>query len=139
MAETYTKGLKTLQEKEKLLVTCNFSFAHSVFKRLVSQGRQKVSLCGNGLKTFNFFQNQTNGFVSPVRIKQRSYEQTIKDLFIPLRYRGNIFQTVNPFPYKPWFSLVCSTSLLKRLCQKEKLLVTSNFSFSHSVYYPFAT
>ena len=28
----------------------NFSFSHSVFKRLVSQGRQKVSLCGNGLK-----------------------------------------------------------------------------------------
>ena len=27
----------------------NFSFSHSVFERLVSQGRQKVSLCGNGL------------------------------------------------------------------------------------------
>ena len=27
----------------------NFSFSHSVFKRLVSQGCQKVSLCGNGL------------------------------------------------------------------------------------------
>ena len=36
-------------EKEKLLVTSNFSFSHSVFERLVSQGRQKVSLCGNGL------------------------------------------------------------------------------------------
>ena len=36
-------------EKEKLLFMSNFSFSHSVFKRLVSQGRQKVSLCGNGL------------------------------------------------------------------------------------------
>ena len=27
----------------------NFSISHSVFKRLVSQGRQKVLLCGNGL------------------------------------------------------------------------------------------
>ena len=27
----------------------NFSFSHSVFKRLVSQGHQKVSLCGTGL------------------------------------------------------------------------------------------
>ena len=27
----------------------NFSFSHSVFKKLVSQGHQKVSLCGNGL------------------------------------------------------------------------------------------
>ena len=26
--------------------------AHSVFKRLVSQGRQKASLCGNGLKGY---------------------------------------------------------------------------------------
>ena len=36
-------------EKEKLLVTSNFSFSHSVLKRLVFQGRPKVSLCGNGL------------------------------------------------------------------------------------------
>ena len=28
----------------------NFSFSYSVFKRLVSQGHQKVSLCGSGLR-----------------------------------------------------------------------------------------
>ena len=44
---------------------------------------------------------------------------------------------VNSFPYKPWFLFVCSTNLLKTLWEKEKLLVTSNFSFSHSVFYPF--
>ena len=44
---------------------------------------------------------------------------------------------LNPFPNKPWFLRVCSTSLLKTLWEKEKLLVTSNFSFSHSVFYPF--
>ena len=49
MAESYPKDRKTLWEKEKLLVTSNFPFSHSVFKRLTSQGRQKVSLCGNGL------------------------------------------------------------------------------------------
>ena len=43
----------------------------------------------------------------------------------------------NPFPNKPWFLRVCSRSLLKTLWEKEKLLVTSNFSFSHSVFYPF--
>ena len=43
---------KTLWKKEKLLVTSNFSFSHSVFKSLVPQGRQKVSLCGNGLNLF---------------------------------------------------------------------------------------
>ena len=44
-----------------------------------------------------------------------------------------------PFPNKPWFLLVCSTGLLKTLWKKEKLLVTNNFSFSHSVFYPFPT
>ena len=44
---------------------------------------------------------------------------------------------LNPFPNKPWFLHVCGTSLLKTLWEKEKLLVTSNFSFSHSVFYPF--
>ena len=34
MAEKSPKRLKTLWEKEKLLVTSNFSFSHSVFKRL---------------------------------------------------------------------------------------------------------
>ena len=41
-------------EKEKLLLTSNFSFSHSVFKRPVFQRRQKVSLCGNGLSHFLF-------------------------------------------------------------------------------------
>ena len=43
----------------------------------------------------------------------------------------------NTFPNKPWFLRVCSTSLLKTLWEKEKLLVMSNFSFSCSVFYPF--
>ena len=44
---------------------------------------------------------------------------------------------INPFQNKPWFLRVCSTSLLKTMCEKEKLLVTSNFSFSHGVFFPF--
>ena len=43
---------------------------------------------------------------------------------------------LNPFPNKPWFLRVCSRSLLKTPWEKEKLFVTSNFSFSHSVFYP---
>ena len=38
-----------------------------------------------------------------------------------------------PFSNKPWYSHVCSTSHLKTLWEKEKLLITSNFSFSHNV------
>ena len=44
---------------------------------------------------------------------------------------------INPFPNKRWFLPVCSTSVLKTLWEKEKLLVTSNFSFSHGVFYLF--
>ena len=46
---------------------------------------------------------------------------------------------VNPFPNKPLFLRVFSTSLLcvGTLWEKEKLIVKSNFSFSHSVFYPF--
>ena len=45
--------------------------------------------------------------------------------------------SINPFPNKLWFLRVCSTSLSKTLCEKEKLLVTSNFSFSNCVFYQF--
>ena len=45
--------------------------------------------------------------------------------------------TLNSFQNKPWFLHVHSSSLLKTLWKKEKLLVTTNFSFSHSVFYPF--
>ena len=43
-----SKRVENTVGKGKLLVLSNFSFSHGVFKRLVAQGRQKVSLCGNG-------------------------------------------------------------------------------------------
>ena len=39
------------------------------------------------------------------------------------------------FQNQPWFLHVCSTNLSKTLWEKEKLLVKSNFSFSHSVFF----
>ena len=44
---------------------------------------------------------------------------------------------INSFPNKSWILLVCSTIPLKTLWEKEKLLVTSNFSFSYYVFYQF--
>ena len=35
--------------KGEIACTSNFSFFHNVFKRPLSQTRQMVSLCGNGL------------------------------------------------------------------------------------------
>ena len=43
----------------------------------------------------------------------------------------------NPFPHNDTFWCPGETSLLKTLWEEEKLLVTSNFSFSHSVFYQF--
>ena len=50
MAECSLNGLKTMCEKEKLLITSNFSFSHSVFKRLVLQTRENQGLFGKGFK-----------------------------------------------------------------------------------------
>ena len=52
--------------------------------------------------------------------------------FLPLLVFGpipSVSEGINPFPKKPWFLRVCSTSLLKTVREKEKLLVMSNFSF----------
>ena len=53
-----------------------------------------------------------------------------------VRFRIPSLSSGNPFPNKPWLLCVCSTSLLKTLWEKEKLLMMSNFSFSHGVSYP---
>ena len=46
-------------------------------------------------------------------------------------------QMVNPFPLNETFWRPWETSLLKTLWENEKWLITSNFFFSHSVFYPF--
>ena len=53
MMESSPNGWKTLWEKEKLLVTSNFSLSCSVFKRLVLQTRKNQGLFGKGLSHIN--------------------------------------------------------------------------------------
>ena len=50
MAENSLNGWKTLWEKEKLFLRSNFSFSHSVFKRLVRHTRKNQGLFGNELR-----------------------------------------------------------------------------------------
>ena len=59
---------------------------------------------------------------------------TIQSTNRQLCQRTPIF--LSPFPNNPWFLRVCRTILLKTLWEKEKLLIKSNFSFSHRVFYP---
>ena len=49
MAESSRNGQETLWEKEKLLIMSNFSFSHSVFKRLLWQTHKNQGLFGKGL------------------------------------------------------------------------------------------
>ena len=49
MADSSPERLKARWEKEKLLVASNFSFSHSLFKRLVLQTRKKKGLFWKGL------------------------------------------------------------------------------------------
>ena len=68
------------------------------------------------------------------------YRRSSANSFFVFRYNSCLDVTeivLNPFPNKPWFLRVCSTSLLKTLWEKEKLLIISNFYFSRSVFYPF--
>ena len=60
-----------------------------------------------------------------------------KDILQTHKKQGLFGKGLNPFPNKPWFLSVCRTSLLKTLWENQKLQVTSNFSFSRSVFYPF--
>ena len=58
IAQSSPNGLKTLWEKEKLLVKSNFSFSHSVFKRLVLQTRKNQGMFGKGLNNSESYDNQ---------------------------------------------------------------------------------
>ena len=49
LVESYQNREKTLREKEKLLAMRNFSFSHSVFKRIALQTCKNQGLFGKGL------------------------------------------------------------------------------------------
>ena len=63
---------------------------------------------------------------------RNSQKKRQTDRYMSVKYDFFPF-AFNHCPNKPWFLSVCSTSLLKTLWEKEKLLVTSNFNFFHSV------
>ena len=76
MAECSLNGLKTLCEKEKLLVTSNFSFSHSVFKRPVLQTRENQGLFGKGLTGFPPVPIMVQGPISQTSIDLTHYQTT---------------------------------------------------------------
>ena len=102
----YLNELKKFGEKEKLLVMSNFSFSHNVFKSCLLLMRQNEYLWSKGLTL-----SQTTNFrlFQTERLCRRQFQILIT------------IAESSPNGYKT-------------LWEKEKLLVTSNFSFSHSVF-----
>ena len=103
---------------------------------LILSGLPEIVIC---LSPENF-KNKTSNLFLAIVTKTTYPNVNIHVILTPLTiYKVKSFFTlpINAFPNKPWFLGVCSTDLLKTLWEKEKLLVTSNFSFSHSVFYLF--
>ena len=71
MAESYPRGQKTLWEKEKLLLTSNFSFSHSVFKGLLLQTSENKGLLRKGLN-ISILHRLSNKFLQLILISLNS-------------------------------------------------------------------
>ena len=147
-----TSLLKSLWEKEKLLIWSNFSFSHSViypfrrtlchFHQLQNCGLQNLSVW----KSLKFVVWEKANIVEMAIDSLRVLCSLITKRCFGIEFRSlcnsNFYHTVAgnnlmqecfltlTYPNKPWFSCVCSTSLLKTRWEKEKMLFTSNFSFT---------
>ena len=142
--------LETLWEKEKLLITNNFSLSCSVFNLLENfplfLSIFKLSSANSVWKSLKCAVWESvniwllclplAAIVILCTMKALSYKDTFSS-YQSVNEKKIYSNQFNLFPNKSWFLRVCSTSLLKTLGEKEKLLVTSNISFSHSVFYPF--
>ena len=85
MADSSSKGRKTLLEKEKLLVTSNFSYSHSVFKRLVLKTGKNQGLFGKGLidVDYHLYASKTDkGMMAPFNLKNYSHSSQKDQTFL---------------------------------------------------------
>ena len=99
MAESSPKGQKTLWEKVKLLVTSNFTFSHSVFKRLVMQTRKNQGLFGKGLNSISII------VLQPVH------------LHLPA-----VLLTSTPNKFYPSHLLLSHISIIERMDRRERTM-----------------
>ena len=101
------------------IVTRNFSFSHNVFHSFISLAHQDEVLCGNWLKP-------------PFH---RAWLTYFCFVVCNCRCSVNLRCSFNPFPKQALvFTCLQYKSFENTRGAKEKLLVTSNFSFSHSVF-----
>ena len=100
MAESSSKGKKTLWKKEKLSVTCNFSFTYCVFKRIVLlTHKNKALICVGYICAASIDSLPNNKILDWSHLKA----------FADDKFEGSL----TLFRNKPWFLRVCSTSLFE--------------------------
>ena len=80
-------------EKEKLLITSNFSFSHSVFKRLVRQTRKNQGFFGKELRgkkllVFTILLKKANQVQMPKRKHIEKGQSYGKDFFRIMKLMG---------------------------------------------------
>ena len=113
--------------------------------RHFSSALDSRDLCDNSDRYVNAFTKYINFTQSPNYLKNLSKWLSKSEKSPQLWQKYTTAETknkkpqvhINPFPHNDTFWGPWETSLLKTLWEKEKLLVTSNFSFSHCVFYPF--
>ena len=72
----------------------NCSFSHSVFKKLVSYGRQKVSLCGNGLNIVSMLLVSSHSIGSSYFCKETAETFTLTAIFQPIINQSLVLTTL---------------------------------------------
>ena len=115
-----------------MLITSIFSFSHNVFKNHLLQDVRIVSYTE---KLNEILENTSDHMAAPLQTNTLFHVLRLKAVFL-FQYCTISSSHINPFPNKPCFLRVCRISLLKTLWEKEKLLVTSNFSFFPQCYLP---
>ena len=132
-------GQKTLWEREKLLVKSNFSFSQGVFKRLVLQTRKNQTLFGIGLSTAQNMQYDFSSTLSTLPKHWRNKNNHELVIFLDLYSRHKTSFRLGIFGLTLYQTMTTSDALeesLLKTWQKNKMLVTSIFFFSHNVFFP---
>ena len=122
----------------------NKPFENTVGKGEIARNEQFLLLpqCFLPLwRTFCHFHQTENYRLQTLWVwKSLKFVVWVRAVVLWLWYRTVIWRqskSFNTFPHNDTFWHPWETRLLKTLWEKEKLLVTSNFSFSHSVFYLF--
>ena len=124
----YWKKLKTLWQKEKLLILSNFFFCQNVFKSRLLQIRQKASTSGKGLTLFSKYRVTLSDASAADDFRKhcgKSRNCSWWNYFWP--YCMNDSHYVNPFPHKDAFWLLCSRWLFENIVTKKEIAQTEQF------------